>query len=386
MRVVVCLSTWVIVIGAFAATARAQETRAEVLAAEQQEKAATLTPWVPGRAEATLLRFKRELIDDPNGFYPSFQTVYSGGGITGGVGYRRYYAPHAFWNVLGSYSVSGYNLLEVSTTATDLLGGNTTLSVRAGRRQATAVDYWGIGNDTSLDGASEFEFIQLYVGAQAQTRVGRWGRIGAGVDYDDYEDKADVPFAAPAFGASPDYVHAQGMAALDTRTSPGYSRVGGLYGVAIHSYLDQNSGANSFERLDVDLVQHLPMFRENWVISLRARAQTTLGEDAVPYLLMPSLGGGHSLRGFSSWRFRDLHTLLTSAEWRWFPNLDSFDMAFFFDAGKVAPTRDELNFADMHTDWGLGGRFHGPFATPLRIDLARGSEGWHLNFTASAAF
>jgi surface antigen Omp85-like protein len=384
MRVSICILSSLIIAGA--ADALAQDTRAEAHAAEQQQKASTLTPSVPGRAEQTLLKFKRELIDDPNGFYPSFQTVYSGGGMTGGIGYRRYYAPHAFWNVLGSYSVKGYNLLEVSTTTTDLLDSGITLSLRAGRREATAVEYWGIGNDTLPDGTSEFEFTQLYAGALAQARISRFGRIGGGVEYDDYEDTADVPLAAPAFGASPDYIHAQAMAAFDSRTSPGYSRVGGLYGAAIHSYRDQNGGANSFERLDVDLIQHLPLFRENWVVSLRGRVQTTLGDDAVPYLLMPSVGGGSSLRGYSSWRFRDLHTLLTQAEWRWFPNWDGVDMAFFFDAGKVAPTRDGLDFSGMHTDWGVGGRFHGAFATPLRIDLAHGAEGWHLNFSGSAAF
>jgi len=29
---------------------------------------------------------------------------------------------------------------------------------------------------------------------------------------------------------------------------------------------------------------------------------------------------------------------------------------------------------------------HGLLSTPLRVDFARGSEGWHLNFAGSAAF
>ena len=386
MRVMIRTLAVLVAVGAFATPAHAQDTRAETIAAEQQEKAAMLTPWVPGRAEETLVRFKRELLDDPNGFYPTFATVYSGGGLTGGIGYRRYYAPHAFWNVVGSLSVKGYNLLEVSTTAGDLLDGGTSLTVRGGRREATQVDYWGIGNATSTDSLADFEVTQLYVGAIAQTRVGRWGHFGGGVHYEDYSDKSDAITVAPGLGTSPDYVHAQAMAGFDSRTSPGYSRVGAMYGAALHAYVDQNHGGQSFERVDVDLVQHLPMFRETWVLSLHARAQTTLGDDAVPYFLMPSVGGGSSLRAFSSWRFRDLHTLLTSAEWRWFPNLDGLDMALFFDAGKAAAKRDDLNFADMHTDVGFGVRFHGALATPLRIDLAHGSEGWHLNFAGSAAF
>ena len=384
--------TCVLAVSVFAATARAQETRAEIVAAEQKAKAASLTPWEPNKAEATFLKFKRELIDSPDGFYPTFDSVYSGGGFTAGVGYRRYYAPNAFWNAHGSYSVSGYNLFELSTTARGLLGTRSFVTARAGRREATSVDYWGVGNDTPADRIGEFQFTQLYVGANAEGGFARFMRVGGGLEYEDYQDESKTDALtppsglAPGLGASPDYVHAQAMLAFDSRTSPGYTRSGGLYGVSAHAYMDQNDGTYSFERIDVDLVQHLPVFRDTWVVSLRGRAQTTIGNDTVPYLLIPSIGGGHSLRAYSSWRFRDLHTLLTSAEWRWFPNLDGLDMALFFDAGKVASERSGLNFSDLHTDWGVGARFHGAFATPLRLDLAHGSEGWHLNFTGSAAF
>ena len=51
-----------------------------------------------------------------------------------------------------------------------------------------------------------------------------------------------------------------------------------------------------------------PMLRENWVLSLRGRLQTTLDDtDVVPYFLLPSLGSGSTLRGYNSWRFRDRH-------------------------------------------------------------------------------
>ena len=35
---------------------------------------------------------------------------------------------------------------------------------------------------------------------------------------------------------------------------------------------------------------------------------------------------------------------------------------------------------------GVGVRFHGPLATPLRIELANGREGMRLVFAGSAAF
>jgi outer membrane translocation and assembly module TamA len=61
-------------------------------------------------------------------------------------------------------------------------------------------------------------------------------------------------------------------------------------------------------------------------------------------------------------------------------------MALFFDAGDVARTRGDWTLDGMKTDYGIGVRFHTPAATALRVELARGSEGWRTVFTASAPF
>ena len=107
---------------------------------------------------------------------------------------------------------------------------------------------------------------------------------------------------------------------------------------------------------------------------------------SVPYFLLPSLGSGSTLRGYSSWRFRDRHAVLTSAEFRWIPSRLALDMAFFYDAGTVASRFRELTLDSLVYDYGVGVRFHGPVSTPLRIELAKGSEGCALVFAASAAF
>ena len=55
-------------------------------------------------------------------------------------------------------------------------------------------------------------------------------------------------------------------------------------------------------------------------------------------------------------------------------------MALFYDAGKVAPRFDALSWKRLSSDVGIGVRFHGPLATPLRIELAKGQEGLRLVF------
>jgi outer membrane translocation and assembly module TamA len=58
----------------------------------------------------------------------------------------------------------------------------------------------------------------------------------------------------------------------------------------------------------------------------------------------------------------------------------------FYDAGKVTARRSELDLKHLRHDVGFGFRIHSPFATPLRIEVARGSEGIRLIFATSAAF
>jgi len=126
---------------------------------------------------------------------------------------------------------------------------------------------------------------------------------------------------------------------------------------------------------------------ETWVLSLRARTESIVRKsDVVPYFLMPWLGSGSTLRAYPTARFRDRHTLLLAGEIRWFPNRLGLDMALFFDAGKVAPQRSLLTLDGMKTDYGIGVRFHTPAATALRVELAKGLEGWRTVFAASAPF
>ena len=101
--------------------------------------------------------------------------------------------------------------------------------------------------------------------------------------------------------------------------------------------------------------------------------------------MLPSLGGGDNLRGFSSWRFRDRNSLLLQGEWRIMVNR-FVDTAFFYDAGKVAPRTADLDLNGLRHDYGFGVRFHTPFSTLFRIDLAHSGEGVNLVFSSSAAF
>jgi hypothetical protein len=379
-----------------ASSARAQETRAAEIGAEQAKKATEVTPYEAGTAERWAVAIRREFLAEPSGFYPYFASVYSGGGFTLGAGYRQFLGDRTHWDAKGLYSAKSYKLFEVSADSWGHAQDRLDLHGRVGWRDATQVAYYGLSID-SPDERSNFRMQQSYFGGDLQVRPGGFTVFGAGMTYEDFAleegtgntpsiEEVFTPETAPGLGASPTYLHTTASGGFDWRPSPGYARHGGLYQVTYHNYADRDN-AYSFDRIDGEIVQHIPILRENWVISLHGLVQTTLDDDdVVPYFLLPSLGSGSTLRAYPSWRFRDRHSLLLSGEFRWIPNRLGIDMALFYDTGKVTPRWDDLSLDHLKSNVGIGIRFHTPLATPLRIELARGSEGLHLVFGGSAAF
>ncbi len=395
-RIPLTISVAVILIAGHSPRVAAQETRTAIIEAQQAEKAKNRAPYTPSGAERAIVAMQREFLQDPNGFYPFFDSVYSGGGFTLGAGYRRFYGDRTHADIKGLYSLKNYKLVEVSTDSWGHADGRLDLHARAGWRDATQVAFFGIGQDTPED-RSSFGMKQGYLGGDVRVRPVPWTVFRAGTSYEDFTleegagtspsiETVHTPASAPGLGVSPTYLHLAASGGVDTRPSPGYARRGGLYEVTYHNYADSDD-AYSFDRMDAEIVQHIPILRENWVISLHGLLQTTLDDtDSVPYFLMPSLGSGSTLRGFTGWRFRDRHSLLMSGEFRWIPSRLGLDMALFYDTGKVTPTFDAISWKGLASDVGIGVRFHTPLATPLRIELARSREGTRLVFSGSAAF
>jgi hypothetical protein len=374
----------------------AQETRADEIAAEQARKAADLQPYHPSAAETWVIKTHRELIELPSGLYPFFGSVYGGGGFTLGAGYRTYFGDRTHGDVKGLYSFKNYKLIEVSSDSWGHSHGRVDLHGRFGWRDATQVAFYGIGNDTA-DERSAFRMKQGYVGGDIAVRPVKYSIFDVGASYEDFTlesgsgsapsiEEVHTPETAPGLGVNPKYVHTWVSAGIDSRPAAGYARRGGLYEVTYRNYADQGD-TYSFDRLEGEVVQHIPILRENWVISLHGLVKTTLDDnDTVPYFLMPSLGSGSTLRAYPSWRFRDRQSLLMSGEFRWIPSRLGLDMALFYDTGKVAHQWDDLSFRGLKSDVGIGVRFHSPIATPLRIELAKGQEGFNLVFSGNAAF
>ena len=91
---------------------------------------------------------EREFLQDPNGLYPYFGSVYSGGGFTLGAGYRQFYGDRTHADLKGLYSLKNYKLFELSTDSWGHADGRLDLHARAGWRDATQVAFYGLGMTT----------------------------------------------------------------------------------------------------------------------------------------------------------------------------------------------------------------------------------------------
>lgn len=375
------------------------DTRAASIAAEEQKKSTELAPYGPNKAELWVKKLEEQFITGSMRWHPFFDSAYSGGGFTLGAGYLTPVGDYNSLDLRGSYTPSGYIRLESEFRAPRLFDRRGVLSVIGGWREATQVGFYGFGTpDTSKDDRANYSFRQPYLSAILDVRPTRnWLVLTGGLEYSQWQqrpgegtvpsvDEVYTPDTLPGLGTEPVYLHGTLGAGIDWRTSSGYSRRGGYYGVMAHTYTDSDS-LYSFRRVTYEAIQHIPVLRDAWVLSLHGRVETSdpHAGDTIPFYMLPSLGGGSSLRGFPSWRFRDNHSVLLQAEWRVLVN-SFFDTAIFYDAGKVTDRWSDIDLDGLKKDYGVGIRLHGPAATPLRIEFAKSNEGLALVFAASAAF
>ena len=100
---------------------------------------------------------------------------------------------------------------------------------------------------------------------------------------------------------------------------------------------------------------------------------------------MPALGG-HTLRGYPSWRFRDRNRVLMTGEYRWTAG-NFVDMAIFLDAGKVAADWQDIELSGLKKGYGFGVRVHSNRQTFARMDFGTGGgEGWKVFLKLGPSF
>ncbi len=374
------------------------ESRTETIERAQSEKTQSLHAYEPNKAERVFEKFDTLLAGGTLRWHPFFDSAYSGGGFTLGVGHVSYLSGYNFLDVRGSYTVKDYKRIEAEFVAPRLFNRRGYLSVLGGWREATQVGFYGTGTNSSNDDRTNYQFRQPYGSALLTVFPTRqYFMLRGGLELSQWSQQpgsgsapsVETRYTAeelPGLGANVTYLHTQGTVGYDWRPSPGYARRGGFYGVTLHDFHDPDNQFG-FHMVEYEAIQHVPILREAWVLSFRGRLQTAINASGqqTPFFMLPALGGGSTLRGYDSWRFRDRNAMLLQGEWRVMVNR-YIDLAFFYDTGKVTAYRSDLDFTQLKNDGGVGIRFHGPYATPLRIEVAKSREGTSIIFAASPVF
>jgi outer membrane protein assembly factor BamA len=369
----------------------AQSTRVEAIAEQQAEKAKTLGPEGPSRAERIIRQvLLSPLLSGGDGVYPWFGSVFSGTGMAAGVGYLKRLEHAAYLNVQSGMSINNSKMVRATVAAPELFR---TVQVDASAEwlDARGVSFYGSGPDSTRESRSRYDYKPLEIGGNATIRRGRYLAVTGGYSFLDINTTLDVPRfrpeEMPGIDRALTFQVARATVAFDWRTSPGYSTRGGYYRATVERHHESGGRPFSFQSKEFEAVQLVPLLREQFVLAGRALMTIATPDSGheVPVILAPFLGSGSTLRGFANRRFSDRNRVLLSGEYRWRPSR-YLDMALFLDAGQVAPNRRDFEFAEFETAWGLGARFHGPNFTALRIEVARGREGLRLVFAGGQAF
>ena len=398
-----------LVIAAAAPLAAQEEpkTRAESIIAARQKKAEELEPQEPNEVEQKLLIVQqRQLLErfgTGEGLFPKFGGLQTGQGFSAGVQYRQNgvggtplrLSTFAVFSIRKSQR---YNLtLEAPTTRTRRFG----YDVYADHRNLATVDYYGPGAESSLEDRTSFRLERFDVGGGVKAHPGPdWLRLGARAAYLRFNvgpgqrssipstDAAYTPQQTPGLDHQTDFLRTSGLMEIDYRKpTPSGARSGGLYSLELAHYEDVNLKQYDFQRLDAEVQQYFGFYNDRRVIMLRGRTSISShdGDHLVPFYLQPYLGGPRELRGFNNYRFYDNHALVMNVEYRW-EAFSGLDMALFFDAGKVANRRADLDLSDLETDVGVGFRFNGRNSTFLRLDVAFSHEAAKVWFRFGSPF
>lgn len=338
-----------------------------------------------------------------SGFYPEFGEMISGAGwISVGPGYRQWlFDDRAVADASAGVSWRLYKAAQARFEFPTLFSSRLAVGTQVRWQDLTQVTYYGEGPESLESDRSEYRLQSTNVVGYGVVRPVEWlaitGRIGwlvgPSLDTPTGSFQRDNPYTGDVFPEDPvfqlvdqpDYLHGEASVTADTRNQKGYPTRGGLYRAGWFAFADRDSGLFSFDRYEAEAAQFFPLAARRLVFALHGWFVGTQTDEGrmVPFYLLPSLGGSSTLRAYGNYRFHDRNLIDVNAETRvalW----EHLDAAVFLDAGNVAPRVRDLNFD--RTSYGFGLRVHTERTTFVRLDVANGSEGWHVLFRTTDPF
>jgi Omp85 superfamily domain len=285
--------------------------------------------------------------------------------------------------VKGIVSVKKYELGELGFLVPELGRRWLYLDVTGQYRNSPQEDFWGFGPDTGEDQHANF----LIEAADVTGTLGATaGRVRAGLSYGFIRINTG-PGRDKRFPSIPETLHAQPryrhlgsfveFSSVDDESDP---HAGGTYAFRWTWY------KSTFQRYEADLRQFIPLAAKDRV-GLRVQTVFTQASSnhETPFFMLPSVGGGDTVRGFHQNRFRDRNALVLNAEYR--RTLIAFlDVVAFGDAGRVFSSPGNFSLNDLALSAGIGTRLRFGKHIIFGVDVGFSREGTLLWFRGGSMF
>ena len=384
-------------------SAQEPETREEADRRRREQQARDPATYKPNGLERALdfAEDRAIFLLDREGVHPKLGSLTTGSGFAYGVGFRDrdLFSNKGAVEVWAAGSIKRYWATEARLTFPRLANNHLHLEAWASHRDYPQENFFGLGPESNRDDRSDYAIRTNHFGGRAGVRPVDHLLVGAGMEYleprlgagqnDRYPDVPVVfpPSEVPGIDSRSDFIRSAAFVEVDYR-EPINARKGGWYRFDFSHYDDRTTDQFTFNRFDADIRQFFGFLAGRRVIALRLAASTSDTEagQTMPFFFMPTLGGNETLRGFREYRFRAPHAVLAQAEYRW-EIWSGLDGALFYDAGKVADQRSDLNFKDLESDYGVGFRFNTNSGVMFRVDAAFGSkDGNHLYIVVGGVF
>lgn len=147
-------------------------------------------------------------------------------------------------------------------------------------------------------------------------------------------------------------------------------------------YRQQLGSQTDFEKQTLLYSEYLPVWQDD-VIAWQVRGRFLQGD--IPWDQLSKIGGGDSLRGYTTGRYRDKQMLLAQAEYRMdLPGRHG--MVFWAGVGVIADKVSELFEQTLLPNYGVGYRFEVKPRVNLRLDLGFGDGDSGFYFNVNEAF
>jgi outer membrane protein assembly factor BamA len=399
------------------------KTRTDTWDAEREAKKDDLHPAKISKFEKYWINSERGGLGwNWHGFAPKFGGFDSGAGIGGGVRYWRrdlFGTPLEFQGQ-ALFSIRGYKIYTLKfgkimrTDVQRLIGvrGYGGLNNFRGLdkkdynffwfgtfryRDLPEEDFFGLGPDSLEDNRTDFALKDKTFFGTLAYRLTSWAVAGGGAGYMKVENNPgeDNQFpnletvfdtsTVPGLFQDAHYFFGGASVIIDLRDRPYNPHSGFMFGFERLQYEDTQDTNFSFSKTSYDLRGYIPVFAENrtFALQLYTSMEDPQEGNTIPFYMMETLGGADVLRGFHSYRFRDENLIAISTEYRWEP-AQWWELALFYDMGKVFPHGEGWNLNDLEHGYGVGFRLKLEKSVILRFDIGRSNEGNTFFFRISS--